>query len=483
MWYSQLNGYSVRPYRFTSSEAKDRFLGGTNRPTGELVLWDLFNLAREEKCSLPKSIEPRSVYRPEMLDQPLEKFFSGGNMQSYDGKALHTAFRRVARAFYVGKLKPVALERVAYKANTSAGAPLFLKKGECYRESLNEAKAIRNGMAPPPATVYHRGKNTKVARPVFGYPFSMTLLESRFFEPYQFEVIGHHSPYVGGRSYATVGSEINELRWKSGLIYMLDYSGFDGSISQKLLNMALDVLESNFDLSDPVDARDWRLVRRYFVCTPVLLPDGNMLIGKRHGVPSGSMLTQLIDSIVNAIAIEYLKARLHFQTSRYYVMGDDSLIGVSVGGPKLKELEGCLKELGLTLNVEKSRVGEASSPKMHFLGHYWYQGVLTREIEETWGKILTPERWSQDLWSKTEQVRRDALVDRLRAYQDDNSAAWPEIQRVLNRITGRRVDKSILDFRPGLALREREWDPNVQQILVSTRFGRKRYMRPLYACA
>lgn len=481
-WHD-LPGYKAKPYSFVTDEAKERFAAGTNRPSGMVILWDLLRLAKAKSCSVPRQLEPRSVYRPEMLVAPMVKYLKGGVMGSYDAQTLHKAYRRVARAFFVGRLKPIPIERCNYKTTTSSGAPLFMKKGDCYIESLHEAYAIRNGKCPPPLTVYHRGKNTEVVRPVFGYPFSMTLLETRFFEPFQFEVVGHHNPYIGGRTYSAVGSDINELRWKSNLVYALDYSGFDGSISTKLISLAFKVVEANFDLSDGVDSRDWEIIKKYFVTAPMLLPNGEMIIGRRHGVPSGSMFTQIIDSIVNAIVIEYVKLRIGFMTSRYYVLGDDSLIGVVGCGPRLTDLKRVMEELGIHLNVEKSRVKEARKSQHHFLGHTWHRGVMTREISETWEKLLCPERLDVRFFSKDEQLRKQAYLERLRAYQDDNAAAFDEIQLVINAITGKSCDATILDFVPGIAYQERMWDESVRPVLEREARRPRRFTRFLYACS
>lgn len=481
--WRELSGYTAKDYIFRGSEERARFEAGTNRPSGAVILWDVLRLAKAHKATLPRTLGVRSVFRPEMLVAPMMKYLKGGKMGNYRPDNLHEAYRRVARAFYVGQLSPIPLERVHYRTSSSSGAPLFLKKGDCHLESIHEAYAIRNGMCPPPLTVYHRGKNEQVVRPVFGYPFSMTLIESRFFEPYQFEVIGHHNPYIGGRTYSAIGSDINELRWKSNLCYTLDYSGFDGSISAKLISLAFKVIEANFDLSVQRDKDDWELVRKYFVTAPMLLPTGEMVIGRRHGVPSGSMFTQLVDSIVNAIVIEYTKIRLGFQTSRYYVLGDDSIIGVCGLGPSLADVKRVMEELGIHLNVDKSRVEKSSTKKQHFLGHYWYQGVMSREISETWEKLLCPERIDRRLFAKDEKLRKQAWLERLRAYQDDNIAAFDEIQVVINAITRKQCDATILDFVVGQAYRERMWDESVRPVIEENIRRPRRYTRFLYACS
>jgi hypothetical protein len=369
-----------------------------------------------------------------MLVKPLEKYFQKPTT-NYNGSELNDAIRRVGKAFYVGKLKAIELEKVSYDPLKSAGAPTFRKKHEVNLEELKRARRIRRGEAPPPVTVFHRGKNDEVCRPVFGYPFAMTLLEGRFFEPYQFEVMNHHNPYVGGRAYPQLAGEMNELAWKSDYVVELDYSGFDGSIPAKLIYAALDIIANNFDMSEE-DTKDWNLVVRYFATCPVLLPSGRMVIGKRHGVPSGSMFTQLVDSIVNAICIEYATKKAGIRYSRYHVLGDDSVIGVCGPRPSIKRLGEIIEELGCSVNFKKSRTKRASA-RIYFLGHYWRDLIGVRDVDETWERLLTPEKPDDRFFSKEIAERRKAMVERMKDYQNDNPDMFGTLQVLIMSLEGR----------------------------------------------
>lgn len=470
--------FRVGEYAFESSDARERFRKGTEVSTGGVILWELHDTINRVGYDVRKPEHSRSKYRPEMLKLPLEKYFTAPT-QNYDAKLLFEATRKVGRAFYVGKLKPLELEKVVYDPLKQAGAPTFYKKGEVYPEELKRARRIRRGEAPPPVTVYHRGKNDDVARPVFGFPFSVTLLEGRFFHPYQREVIRHHNPYVGGRSYPQLSGEVNELRWKSDYVVELDYSGFDGSISAKLIHNAFEVIKNCFEMTEE-DEKDWAFIVKYFITCPVLLPGGVLVKGKRHGVPSGSMFTQLIDSIVNAIAIEYACMRSKIVTTRYHVMGDDSIIGVRGKRPTLTQFGRCAAELGLAVNLEKSQVRRVSE-RCYFLGHYWNWFYGTRDFSESWEKILTPERPDVRFFSKDRKVRYQAYVERLRAYQDDNPAMFGEVQLVINALTGLpRCDIFTYSFRRTLASEDRfRWDLALQHMSKRT-IIEKPFSRHLY---
>lgn len=474
-------GYRLTSYSFVGDNAKERFEQATVRRSGSVILRDLESIARGTGANIPLKISPRSKYDPEMLEKPLIRYFNRPD-PSYDGKLLHKAIRKVSRSMYLGNLHARPLEKVTYKPSTNAGAPTFDKKGEVYPDELERSRRIRRGEAPPPCAIFHRGKNEDEVRPVFAYPMSMTLLESRFFEPYQYEVMYHHNPYVGGRTYPQLAGEVNELMWKSKYYMELDYSGFDGSISAKLIHAAFDIIKESFVMSAQ-DEEDWKTIVRYFVTTPVILPCGTLIVGKRHGVPSGSMFTQLVDSIVNMICIEYWRLSTNTGVSRYHVLGDDSIIGINDAKPNLLEVAKVIHQLGVEVNITKSKVRTVGKSEPYFLGHYWHQMRPTRDLEETWEKVLTPEKTQREFFAKDRKIRNYAYIDRLRAYQDDNSdpETWRQLQYVIDMLQGFRLRQTRFDhdayrFRTSKALKEREWDYSLKWLFDRPPGGASRHL-------
>jgi hypothetical protein len=451
------------------------------------VLYDLKRVAEDVGIKVPFIDSSRSKYQPEMLVKPLTRYLMGGVMGNYDGILLNKAYMKVRRMFYVGKLNPVPLDKVVYRTGTNAGAPTFTKKWEDYERAIREVKAIRRGMCPPPLAVFHRGKNEEEVRPVFAYPFSMTLLESQFFEAYQYEVMNHHNPYVGGRSPTVLSGDISELRWKSSHVMQLDYSGFDGSISKTLVSMGFGVIRNCFTLTEQEES-DWEKVITYFLTAPWLLPDGNLLIGRRHGVSSGSMFTQLIDSIVNCIVIEYVRLKCNLTIPRYYVLGDDSLVGVVGKAPDLKAVATAASELGITVNLAKSAVNLARQPHHYFLGHEWFKGYGTRPVPETWERVLTPEKPQRDFFSKDSSAKRKAYIERLRAYQDDNPDVFHDLQLVINELSrlpgvlreSHAPDPNWNHWTSSKPAEERlAWDKSLD-ILRSQRIGNNRWVYQMH---
>lgn len=433
-------GLVVSNYNYDSPEARnvhDRIMLSER---GELVLW---NVAKGIKALTGNdvSIKPRSKYSPEMLKEPLLKYFTG-TTSNIDKDCLHKAFLKVKKMFFVGKLKPRRLGDTEFWPTKSSGAPLFKKKGEVFDVELQRAERLLAGSEEvPPVVVFQRGKDSEKVRPVFAYPMSISLIESMFFFPLQDELLLHRGPYMVGRRYSEIAAGVNEIRLKSDWILEMDYSGFDGSISSKLIGMAFNIIENNFVLTKE-ESNAFKFVAKYFIGCPVLLPGGKVVRGKSHGVPSGSMFTQLIDSIVNALAIEYCCQRLRIGTSRYYVLGDDSVIGGYGGKPDLQAIGQCIAELGIVLNLEKSSIRWANSKSGKFLGHNWSSGVATRPLDETFERLVCPERPLPGFRKKGADFVQE-IASRIEDYGNDNHDAFGILEDLEEWVLagGRRVNQ------------------------------------------
>lgn len=413
--------WKSKPYHFMDAETAQRHARLTCTPRPAVVLTELKDLLGSIYDTSALDVVPRSKYNPEMLVAPCRKYEQGGHMGGIHWSAYRSAVRSVRSKFRrKEKVQPLQLEAVPYEGSKNSGLPFLAKKQDVYEVTLQRAKACMSGACPPPVVMFHRGKNVDVARPVFALPFEWHLVEGRFFYPLQECLLSFNNPYLVGRHSFEVGAKLNEIQYAAYVLEM-DYSGFDGSLSGLLINSAFRILRQCLILDD-ADAQLWDRVVSYFITAPIVCPDGRVYYGRRHGVPSGSMFTQMIDTICNAIIIEYVATRLHLKLSQYVCVGDDSVVGLD-SSVSISEITAMAKELGINVSETKTRLIDTSAghySPIHFLGHEWQPGLGTRRTEDTLERLLAPERVHKEFFSKDRDIRYRAYVERIRAYYEDN---------------------------------------------------------------
>lgn len=446
------------------------------RPTGPMILNELRDLLIEAgaDADIFSNLVPRSVYRPEMLDEPLTHFFnlSGDDRWNPDNEAYCRAMIEVRRKYKVLRpVKRMRLEEVVQRMDLSrnAGLPTLGPKAEDVERALLAAQQCERGKSPPPSVVMHRGKNLQVARAVHCLPFEWHIVEGSFFYPLQDAILSFNNPYYVGRTRAAVSAKINEMCGHATRMLCLDYSQFDASLNRRIIAHAFSVLEKSLQL-DEREAKLWRRLATYFVTCPMLCPDGYVYYGRRGGVPSGSMFTQLIDSVCNSIIIEYVAARLKKRFGHHLVVGDDSVIQVNGVPPLLTRVAAVIGELGVNVNVEKSKYYMPLPKNVHFLGHYG-TSVATRPVEETYTRMVTPERYIQGLFSKDISQRYQAYAMIVRGHIIDNQAAFGVLERVLEVVEGYRKKVYVGDTRLIYKAANRTTDMSK----VNAQFGRTRW--------
>lgn len=124
-----------------------------------------------------------------------------------------------------------------------------------------------------------------------------------------------------------------------------------------------------------------------------MLPDGTCVL-KDHGIPSGSMFTQLIGSFVNMIANQFIFNLLDIKVLQSRFLGDDSLIIIpkeSASRFNVKKVVWIAKTyLNLTINQKKIRV-QRTTGEIKFLGYNMKGYRLFRDELEYFRAALYPE--------------------------------------------------------------------------------------------
>lgn len=420
----------TRRYVFKANTSGRRnLLQSMNSEGGVLVDWVLrASLEAQGFTGFDPESQNRSQYSPAKLWESLCKY-DMDRAWNPNAVALKQAIALTKKAFALSKKVEAATldESLIHliKLDKSAGLPMLGKKADAFGPDLERAKHILEGtVSPPPCIAYHRtqfGAEGPKTRLVWGYPQSMTLIEACYAAPLIRGYIGNVlSPMAIGLHKNEVWARTRAVA-RSGVRYELDYSGFDSSICRYLIRVAFDILREQFS---EVNESHWSRIVKYFIHTDILMPDG-VVYRKSHGVPSGSYFTQLIDSVVNYIACQYIRLRYDgkkWEEGKILVLGDDSVIGGDVHIP-IEAVASMAAELGLKINAEKSAV--KTRGHVSFLGHTWVRGLPVRPVVDTAQRVVYAEKPSYD--DSMANVRASRMLNGL----CDNKDWWPHILKYL----------------------------------------------------
>jgi len=417
-------GMYLRKYH--NPRAKKTLGWMSQSPGAPLVNGHIFKSLREQGFYLDVEADNKSVYDENQLWAALGRYAERVQFCP-DEDDLQNAVNAAMRVFGCDGTKLSRLEGAeelsrALKLEKASGAPCFTTKKDAFEGDYQRMLRVAAGSkAPEPCVAARRiqhGDNGPKTRLVWSFPLSMTMLEAKFARPLIAYFLRVQTPMAFGLHRFHLAGRLVKIT-NSSTRLGLDFSGFDSSIVPKLIASAFAILKTHFDL-DEDGLREWKIVESYFIHTPILMPDGN-IYRKHKGVPSGSYFTQMVDSIVNYIALRYLALRLDFSFSddNVLVLGDDSVVGVSKAF-SLSVVSKVLKEeLGLTVNAEKSEITHYGD-EYAFLGHAWVKGLVTRDPVETAKRLAFPERpKAKDL------DPREYIAARMVASLVDSTQAWP----------------------------------------------------------
>lgn len=422
---------ALHSYEYQSRRANST-ISMMQSETGVIVEGTVLRALHAQGFALSPETDNKSEYKPQAMFDALHKYAKPLSFapdfdiwrQAYDltVKAFVTPTSKVKQA------KDVYSIMSAVKGEKSSGAPEFSKKKDvCDKDYLRMLRWLDGKKKPDPCVAYHRvqhGSEGPKNRLVWGYPQSITMAESTFARPLINYYLGRRCPMAIGMHRHKLSARMVSL-CNCHAKYGLDFSGFDSSISAKLIDMAFSVLAKQVDWSHS-SKTDWEKIENYFIHTPILMPDGHVYT-KHRGVPSGSYFTQMVDSIVNYFAIQYATISLFgyaVHLDKLLVLGDDSLFSL----PKAISLNlyrDKLLELGLTVNASKSVLSLDNEP-VHFLGHVWKHGLVDRDPIDIAKRMAFPEKRSivVDGRERVKQRIYPYVADALSAHTIISNYSW-----------------------------------------------------------
>lgn len=369
----------------------------------------------------------QSKYTPELFQAQLRRFSSSpGNYMGW------TANFKKAKASLIAELKNWHLTPIKYsdsqdmidrlpRKDTHAGWSWIITgdktKGE-YVENLfqtyhlEEAKAIEEGsfnklillgvrtQCSPPfdsfdgtltSKTIQEVEELKKSRVVSIIDIILIMAELKFSYNFQ-RKMSQTTWYSGGKDDPTHLHLIGRARERYQKWVSLDYSAFDQSIPQWLIYEAFDCVRAAFELSAE-EEKLFRVVVNDFVHK--VFVSGDSLVESHKGVPSGSMFTQIIDSIVNRLMIITFMNYAGIDDYRMFIMGDDNLVFYNCKEDiDLHQMSSyLLHNFSVVMNPRKVATGKSYYDDPVYLSRYWTRMGIFRHPNVLIAKMLYPERF------------------------------------------------------------------------------------------
>jgi hypothetical protein len=392
---------------------------------------------------------PRSVYKVDKLYEALAVFGKPNYKPIVDAdlkQGISLAYKLFARpkesssSLHPLELTPDNVVMLTSNPSGSAGLTNYgHTKEESYLRAYDRAlQTLRGEKKAEPCLAFARTQFNDKTRLVWGFPYSMTVVEGLVAWPLLQWFKSHQTSMAFATTTMNLGTRLRVSSYHNRYVYSLDMSQFDAHVSRELIYTAFSVLETWFD-SDEVEPTSgmtvhelFKFVRNYFLYSAIVMPNGRMYYGRDHGVPSGSYFTQMIDSVVNVILAGTVASRFHLHLNKQdvFVLGDDLLL-FSNRKVDLDEVSHFVKShLGIQLHgSEKSSVTKFDEP-IKFLGRVWTNGVPSIEQEEIISRMVFPERFrirSKDHVQAEREVRLLIL-----SYAAQYRGGWKIAERTLD---------------------------------------------------
>lgn len=404
-----LESFTIRPYR--QKRLKPYYATYAHDNTHVLVDDNVKDALLAQGYHIDKET-PRSIYTVDKLFEALSNYAPNKVPApqpgtSYDaGIALaYSCFARKKDVPYL-HVMPFTPETIVAVTSNPGGSPGLTNYGCTKAESVTRAlerglQTLKGAKQPEPCLAFKRTQFNEKTRLVWGYPYSMTVIEGLVAKPLLDRFKGGNTPMAFAMTTGALGTKLRVASYHKEWAYSLDMSQFDATLSAQMIHVAFKILRSWFDPRErePVSGKSVKevfdVVEHYFIHTTIVMPDGKIYIGKDHGVPSGSYFTQMVDSICNVIIGGAISHRfsLHVSKREIFVLGDDILMWSN----RKMDLDKISKYAHDQLHVnvhgaEKSAIYHYDEI-VHFLGRDWDNGLPGLPEDDIIARMVYPESY------------------------------------------------------------------------------------------
>jgi hypothetical protein len=247
------------------------------------------------------------------------------------------------------RLNPVPLEIAVgnLEPSSSGGLPYMQKKG-IIRKAGN---ATEDYVDVYPCVVYTRTQEGGKTRNVMAPGISDILRESRVFLAFLpiEKKLSWRAAIVSPDTVDVSMTRMLRSKTTSEVVFCSDFSTYDASVTPWVSGHAFAFIAGHFN------RKHWDLiydVYERFATIPFFTPEGEF--SGNHGVPSGSMFTNTVDSIAQYLTT--WNGGFRFGLDQAEIQGDDGVYIIE--GERKDDLVRTFEDAGLVVNLDKSDVFE-----------------------------------------------------------------------------------------------------------------------------
>ena len=320
--------------------------------------------------------------------------------------AYQQALRDVKSLVKPGSLHALTLDQSVQRMprNKLSGLPWFTSDPEAIPRYVARARLVLSGAASekflwPPVAGWRgqpggrTGRDNK-QRLVWMYDKLDVLLGLRYLHPI-LDALRGKPMFAAWNTLSVVDlavtSMLKEAQRRRVPLYSTDFSGFDSSLPGQLIRDIIDIIVSWFP---PQEEATIRFLGENLITLGILTPDG-VSPTRDGGMPSGTVFTNLIDSLVNMVCSRYTAVKLGVQHVGVTVLGDDA-VNIYDPDPGLEKVTDAAMDLNLSQNPDKQHVSYDSVhylQRVHTLEHT-VDGIAVgvRSILRTVNGVINYER-------------------------------------------------------------------------------------------
>lgn len=227
-------------------------------------------------------------------------------------------------------------------------------------------------------------------------------------------IFGKYDWYAGGKTPEELFQIMTRNRGKFKFWDSLDYSSYDQSLPGWFILDAFNVIKGWFKFRDDFDEKRWDVMVKDFIHKGLVSDAAGNITRIHDGVESGSMFTQIIDTLCNYMMVTYyciIKGKKSTVDCSFNICGDDNIVFHNGWFSGVDYLNTIRKVFGVIGNASKSRLLMKRSDDLEYLSRVWKWNGIYRYWKELLIKLVYHERYREYNDVVTPQMIFRAFID------------------------------------------------------------------------